>query len=114
MTFNKADAAAAYTLLGVRYRLDVRWVKALSRGWENLERRRWQWENNTLLIQSTTDPEKRYTVTQDGCQCHAARVLQVCDHVAAHWICFEASRIHARAKRRTKYLDIDAAVAELF
>lgn len=115
MTFNKQDCTAAYQVLGIRHHHDRRWTAALLRGWENLEHRFWQWDNGTLLIQSTSEPEKRYTVTADGCQCHAAGLGTVCDHVTSWWLCFEASKIHSRPpKMRRHYHDIDAAVDELF
>jgi hypothetical protein len=115
MTFSKQDATAAYTLLGVRYHRDQKWIKALMRGWENLERRRWQWENETLLMQSTSDPNKRYTVTADGCQCHAAGMGGICDHMTSWWVCHEASIIARRPpKMRRHYHDFNAAVDELF
>lgn len=114
-TFTKQDCTTAYQILGIRHHHDQRWIKALMRGWENLERRRWQWERETLLIQSTTDPAKRYTVTADGCQCHAACIGQVCDHFTAWCLCHEASVIAARPpKTRRLYLNFDAAVDELF
>lgn len=114
-TFTRDDATAAYTLLRVQYRLDVRWIKALERGWENLERRRWQWVDGTLLMQSTSDPAKRYTVTANGCQCHAAGLGTVCDHLTSWHLCHEASVIHNRPpKLRKHYHDIDAACDEMF
>lgn len=114
-TFTSQDATAAYALLGVQHRLDKRWISALARGWDNLTRRRWQWTDDTLLMQSTSDPSRRYTVTADGCQCHAAGLGEVCDHMTAWHLCHEASRIAARPpKMRRHYLAMDAAVDELF
>lgn len=114
-TFTKTDAVAAYQILGVRYHYDQRWIKALMRRWENLERRRWQWTDDTLLMQSTSDPSRRYTVTADGCQCRAAGLGEVCDHMTAWHLCHEASRIAARPpKMRRHILSFDAAVDELF
>lgn len=114
-TFTKKDATAAYTLLGVRYHRDQQWIKALMRGWENLTYRRWQWDGTRLHIQSTSDPKRRYTVTQAGCECHAAGMGNICDHMTSWWLCHEASKVAARPpKMRRHYHDINAAVDELF
>lgn len=109
MTFSRQDCTTAYQVLGVRHHHDQRWIKALMRGWENLEFRRWQWDRETLLIQSTTTPERRYTVTADGCQC---RATGICDHMTSWWLCHEATVIAARPRRHV--LRFDAAVDELF
>lgn len=114
-TFTKADITAAYQLLGIRYHRDQAWIKALMRGWENLERRKWQWSGDTLLVQSTTTPARRYTVTAAGCECHAAGLGQVCDHMTAWHLCHEASRIASRTPLMRRHeLSINAAVDELF
>lgn len=115
-TFNQKQATDAYTLLAIRYHRDNRWLGALQRGWENLERRFWQWQNDVLLVQSTTEPEKRYRVTAAGCECYAADKQQVCDHVTSWHICFEATRIANKpaSKPRRTPQDVNAAAAELF
>lgn len=114
-TFTLKDATAAYQVLGVRYHHNERWIKALMRGWENLERRRWQWTDDTLLIQSTSDPAKRYTVTASGCQCLASGLGGICDHMTAWHLCHEASVIAARPPKMRRHIhDFNAAVDELF
>lgn len=114
-SFTKEDVTAAYNLLGIRYHHDQRWIAALMRGWENLEHRRWQWSNDTLLMQSTSDVNRRYTVTADGCDCHAGSIGHVCDHMTAWHLCHEASAIHGKPpKTRRHYHSFDAAVDELF
>lgn len=116
MTFNKADITAAYQLLGIRYHMDARWGRALARGWDNLTFRRWQWDGVTLQVQSTSEPEKRYSVTADGCQCYAASKQQICDHMAAWHLCNEASKIHNKPTPRPARIqrDVEADAAALF
>lgn len=111
-TFRKHHAEQAYALLGVRHHHDPVWIRALMRGWENLERRRWQWNGTQLVIQSTTDPARRYTVTAEGCQCHAAGLGNVCDHMTSWWLCHEAERVSKR--KRAQRPAFDALVDELF
>lgn len=115
-SFNQKQATDAYALLAVRYHRDNRWLAALTRGWENLEHRRWQWQDGVLIVQSTTEPAKRYRVTERGCECYAASKQQVCDHVASWHICNEATKIASKPapKPRPVYQDINTAAAELY
>lgn len=113
-TLYKRDVVTAYVALGIQYRHNPKWLKALARGWDNLAQRKWEWDGSRLRVQSTSNPQTFYTASTNGCECHAGKAGLLCDHVTSWHLCHEAARVQQRAARRTKTIDLDAAVAELF
>lgn len=92
-SWTKDDAAAAVKFLRSRYGKDQHWQNALDKAWDALQRRKWQWDGETLLIASATNTRHRYYVTAAGCQCKAAAFDSICSHMAARHICATAAQL---------------------
>jgi hypothetical protein len=74
-----------------------RWLNAVNRAAVELLVSHWQFDGETLRIESATTPGTRYTVDEKGCNCSAAKADKPCKHRAAWRLLIKAAEIHAHA-----------------
>ena len=60
-----------------------RWLNAVNRAALNLEAVRWQFDGDTLRVESATNSGDFYTVTVEVCPCSAGKAGKPCWHRAA-------------------------------
>ncbi len=68
------------------------WINAINRAALNLESCVWQFDGETLVIASASS-NKRYTVTQYGCECRAFADGWPCWHRAARRLLIKAAEL---------------------
>jgi len=80
-----------------------RWLNAVNRAAVELLVSYWQFDGETLRIESATTPGTRYTVDERGCNCSAGKADKPCKHRAAWRLLLKAAEIHEQAScpRRT-------------
>ena len=118
---NRSNTAQALAQARAECAGDTRWLNAVNRAALNLEACPWQFDGETLVIQSATS-DKRYTVTPEGCACKAFADGRPCWHRAAVRLIQhvdkerrETQRLAERERRRTRSLaQVQAAADELF
>ncbi len=94
--FNHQDALTAWKAALHRFHADPRWVKALWNAWDHLKMSGWSWYGHTLVTRSS-DGQRRYVTTANGCECRASLHNRVCWHAAAYVVLHTAGEL-AQAK----------------
>ncbi len=82
LNFKSSHALTAWKAAMRRYQADPRWVNALCSAWEHLQRTGWAWNGHSLITRSS-DGQRRYVTTENGCECRAGLHNRVCWHMAA-------------------------------
>ncbi len=80
--FNTNHATTAWKAAMRRYQADPSWVNALCSAWDHLKLTGWQWNGHSLITRSS-DGQRRYVTTANGCECRAGLHNRVCWHMAA-------------------------------
>ena len=78
-----------------------RWLNAVNRAAVELLVSHWQFDGETLRIESATAPGTRYTVDKLGCSCPAGHVDKPCKHRAAWRLLLKSAEIAQQAQPRT-------------
>ncbi len=91
---NRSNTAQALAQARAECAGDTRWLNAVNRAALNLEACPWQFDGETLVIQSATS-DKRYTVTAEGCACKAFLDGRPCWHRAARRLLIKAAELAA-------------------
>ena len=92
---NRTSTALALAQARSECMSDRRWLNAVNRAALNLEACPWQFDGETLVIQSATS-DNRYTVTKDGCECKAFLDGWPCWHRAGRRLLIKAAEIARR------------------
>ena len=89
---NRRNVVAALMQARIECAIDRRWLNAVNRAALNLEACPWQFDGETLRIQSATG-DQRYTVSKDGCECKAFEAGWPCWHRAAWRLLLKAAEL---------------------
>ena len=92
---NRSNTAQALAQARAECANDPRWLNAVNRAALNLEACPWQFDGETLVIQSATSAN-RYRVTAEGCECKAFAAGYPCWHRAARRLLIQADEISRR------------------
>ncbi len=85
-----------------------RWLNALNRAALNLEAVRWQFDGDTLRVESATNSGDFYTVTVEACPCNAGKAGKPCWHRAGARLLVKASEMTYTAATTNGYQDAPA------
>ena len=98
----KESIGRAIALARVECADSRRWLNAVNRAAVELLVSHWQFDGETLRIESATVPGTRYTVDEHGCNCSAAKADKPCKHRAAWRLLLKAAEIHTQAQPRPR------------
>ena len=109
-----ANATVALALCDARAKCAAshRWLNAVNRAALNLESCRWQFEGDTLRIESATDSGIFYTMTVEVCPCKAGGSGKPCWHRASVRLLCKAAEM-AVAPRNVTYKGLTYTPAQL-
>jgi hypothetical protein len=85
-----------------------RWLNALNRAALNLEAVRWQFDGDTLRVESATNSGDFYTVTVEVCPCNAGKAGKPCWHRAGCRLLCKAAEMTYTAATTNGYQDAPA------
>jgi len=85
-----------------------RWLNALNRAALNLEAVRWQFDGDTLRVESATNSGDFYTVTVEVCPCSAGKAGKPCWHRAGCRLLCKAAEMTYTAATTNGYQDAPA------
>jgi len=85
-----------------------RWLNAVNRAALNLEAVRWQFDGDTLRVESATNSGDFYTVTVEVCPCNAGKAGKPCWHKAAWRLLCKAAEMTYTAATTNGYQDAPA------
>jgi len=85
-----------------------RWLNALNRAALNLEAVRWQFDGDTLRVESATNSGDFYTVTVEVCPCSAGKAGKPCWHRAGCRLLCKAAEMAYTAATTNGYQDAPA------
>ncbi len=85
-----------------------RWLNAVNRAALNLEAVRWQFDGDTLRVESATNSGDFYTVTVEVCPCSAGKAGKPCWHRAGCRLLCKAAEIDYTAATTNGYQDAPA------
>ncbi len=85
-----------------------RWLNALNRAALNLEAVRWQFDGDTLRVESATNSGDFYTVTVETCPCNAGKAGKPCWHRAGCRLLCKAAEMTYTAATTNGYQDAPA------
>ncbi len=85
-----------------------RWLNALNRAALNLEAVRWQFDGDTLRVESATNSGDFYTVTVEVCPCSAGKAGKPCWHRAGVRLLCKAAEMSYTAATTNGYQDAPA------
>jgi len=85
-----------------------RWLNALNRAALNLEAVRWQFDGDTLRVESATNSGDFYTVTVETCPCSAGKAGKPCWHRAGCRLLCKAAEMTYTAATTNGYQDAPA------
>jgi hypothetical protein len=98
-----------------------RWLNAVNRAALNLEAVRWQFDGDTLRVESATNSGDFYTVTVETCPCNAGKAGKPCWHRAGARLLCKAAEMgqdapsrYQDAPARPTMEELQAAADELF
>ena len=92
-----------------------RWLNAVNRAAVELLVSHFQFDGETLRIDSSSTPGLRYTVEATGCDCSAGKADKPCKHRAARRLLIKAAEIAQKAAQpRKRWEQVQAEAAELF
>ncbi len=122
---NRQTVALALRDARARCGASNRWLNALNRAALNLEAVRWQFDGDTLRVESATNSGDFYTVTVEVCPCNAGKAGKPCWHRAGCRLLTKAAEMvntDAPARRfapggpdsRPTMAELQAAADELF
>jgi len=82
-----------------------RWLNAVNRAALNLEAVRWQFDGDTLRVESATNSGDFYTVTVEVCPCSAGKAGKPCWHRAGVRLLCKAAEMTYTAATTNGYQD---------
>ncbi len=85
-----------------------RWLNAVNRAALNLEDVRWQFDGDTLRVESATNSGDFYTVTVEVCPCSAGKAGKPCWHRAGCRLLCKAAEMTYTAATTNGYQDAPA------
>ncbi len=85
-----------------------RWLNAVNRAALNLESVRWQFDGDTLRVESATNSGDFYTVTVEVCPCSAGKAGKPCWHRAGCRLLTKAAEMTYTAATTNGYQDAPA------
>jgi hypothetical protein len=85
-----------------------RWLNAVNRAALNLEAVRWQFDGDTLRVESATNSDDFYTVTVETCPCQAGKAGKPCWHRAGCRLLCKAAEMTYTAATTNGYQDAPA------
>jgi len=85
-----------------------RWLNAVNRAALNLEAVRWQFDGDTLRVESATNSGDFYTVTVEVCPCNAGKAGKPCWHRAGCRLLCKAAEMTYTAATTNGYQDAPA------
>ena len=85
-----------------------RWLNAVNRAALNLEAVRWQFDGDTLRVESATNSGDFYTVTVEVCPCSAGKAGKPCWHRAGCRLLCKAAEMTYTAATTNGYQDAPA------
>ena len=85
-----------------------RWLNAVNRAALNLEAVRWQFDGDTLRVESATNSGDFYTVTVETCPCSAGKAGKPCWHRAGCRLLCKAAEMTYTAATTNGYQDAPA------
>jgi hypothetical protein len=85
-----------------------RWLNALNRAALNLEAVRWQFDGDTLRVESATNSGDFYTVTVETCPCSPCSAGKPCWHRAGCRLLVKAAEMTYTAATTNGYQDAPA------
>jgi len=85
-----------------------RWLNAVNRAALNLEAVRWQFDGDTLRVESATNSGDFYTVTVEVCPCQAGKAGKPCWHRAGCRLLCKAAEMTYTAATTNGYQDAPA------
>jgi hypothetical protein len=85
-----------------------RWLNAVNRAALNLEAVRWQFDGDTLRVESATNSGDFYTVTVETCPCSAGKAGKPCWHRAGVRLLCKAAEMSYTAATTNGYQDAPA------
>ncbi len=85
-----------------------RWLNAVNRAALNLEAVRWQFDGDTLRVESATNSGDFYTVTVEVCPCNAGKAGKPCWHRAGCRLLTKAAEMVYTAATTNGYQDAPA------
>jgi hypothetical protein len=85
-----------------------RWLNAVNRAALNLEAVRWQFDGDTLRVESATNSGDFYTVTVEVCPCSAGKAGKPCWHRAGVRLLCKAAEMTYTAATTNGYQDAPA------
>ena len=105
---NRQTVAAALRDARAKCGASNRWLNAVNRAALNLEAVRWQFDGDTLRVESATNSGDFYTVTVEVCPCSAGKAGKPCWHRAGCRLLCKAAEMTYTAATTNGYQDAPA------